>query len=79
MKSRTLIKRSLRYHWRSHLGVVLGAAVATAVLVGALAVGDSVRYSLLASAESRWATSARPSCRPTGSWISAALITHRRD
>jgi putative ABC transport system permease protein len=46
MTGRTFIKRSLRFHWRSHLGVVLGAAVATAVLVGALAVGDSVRYSL---------------------------------
>jgi putative ABC transport system permease protein len=53
VKGRTLIRRSLAYHWRSHLGVVLGAAVATAVLVGALAVGDSVNYSLLSSAESR--------------------------
>lgn len=39
--------RSLSYHMRSHLGALLGAAVATAVLVGALAVGDSVRGSLL--------------------------------
>ncbi len=42
----TLVARSLRFHWRSHLGVVLGAAVATTVLVGALVVGDSVRWSL---------------------------------
>jgi len=27
---------SLRHHWRAHLGVVLGTATATAVLVGAL-------------------------------------------
>ena len=40
------VENSLRFHWRAHLGVVLGAAVATAVLVGALVVGDSVRYSL---------------------------------
>ncbi|MCW5558625.1 MAG: ABC transporter permease, partial [Verrucomicrobiae bacterium] len=42
----TLAIRSLRHHWRAHLGVLIGAAVAAAVLVGALAVGDSVRYSL---------------------------------
>ena len=42
----TLIKRSLRFHWRSHLGVVLGAAVGGAALIGALIVGDSVRESL---------------------------------
>ena len=41
-----LVTRSLRFHWRSHLGVVLGSAVAATVLVGALAVGDSVRWSL---------------------------------
>jgi putative ABC transport system permease protein len=45
---RTFILRSLRFHARSHVGTVLGVMVATAVLVGALAVGDSVRESLLA-------------------------------
>jgi ABC-type antimicrobial peptide transport system permease subunit len=53
MNTRTLIARSLRFHWRSHLSVVLGAAVATAVLVGALVVGDSVRYSLRRTALAR--------------------------
>jgi len=43
---RTLVARSLRFHWRMHLGVVLGAAVGSAALVGALVVGDSVRGSL---------------------------------
>jgi len=42
----TLIRRSLRFYRRTHLGVVLGAAVSVGVLVGALAVGDSVRYTL---------------------------------
>lgn len=42
----TLVARSLRFYWRSHLGILLGAILATAILVGALAVGDSVRYSL---------------------------------
>ncbi|MEI2726547.1 MAG: hypothetical protein V9H26_24430 [Verrucomicrobiota bacterium] len=42
----TLIRRSLRFHWRSHLGVVLGAGVGSAALIGALVVGDSVKESL---------------------------------
>ncbi|MDQ3813108.1 MAG: ABC transporter permease, partial [Armatimonadota bacterium] len=42
----TLVGRSLRFYWRTHLAVALGVAVSAAVLVGALAVGDSVRYSL---------------------------------
>ncbi len=46
MNFRTLIFRSLRFHWRAHLGVVLGAAVGSAALIGALVVGDSVRGSL---------------------------------
>ena len=53
MTLRTLIARSLRFHWRSHLGVVLGAAIAATVLVGALAVGDSVRWSLARMARAR--------------------------
>jgi ABC-type lipoprotein release transport system permease subunit len=42
----TLIRRSLRFHARQHLGVVLGAAIGSAALIGALIVGDSVRGSL---------------------------------
>ncbi|MGV3774754.1 MAG: FtsX-like permease family protein [Verrucomicrobiales bacterium] len=41
-----LISRSLRYHFRAHVGTILGAAVGTAILAGALLVGDSVRGSL---------------------------------
>lgn len=37
---------SLKFHWRTHLGVLLGAMIATAVIVGALVVGDSIRGSL---------------------------------
>ncbi|NIR50179.1 ABC transporter permease, partial [candidate division KSB1 bacterium] len=40
------MRRSLTYFWRINLAVVLAAAVATAVLTGALLVGDSVRGSL---------------------------------
>src|SRR6185436_16845921 len=46
MTLHNLIRRSLRYHWRSHLGVVLGAAIGSAALIGALVVGDSVQESL---------------------------------
>ncbi|MGB6919475.1 MAG: hypothetical protein WBF96_13280, partial [Phycisphaerae bacterium] len=46
MTGATLVQRSLRFYWRTHLGVALGAAVSVAVLVGALAVGDSVPYTL---------------------------------
>jgi len=46
MTFRTLIRRSLRFHARSHVGTGLGAAVAATVLIGALVVGDSVRGSL---------------------------------
>ncbi|MDA7915995.1 FtsX-like permease family protein [Verrucomicrobia bacterium] len=48
-----LILNSLRFHARSHLGVVLGAAIGTAVLTGALLVGDSVRQSLTGMALQR--------------------------
>ena len=40
------VMRSLAYHWRMNLAVALGVAAATAVLTGALLVGDSVRGSL---------------------------------
>ena len=50
MDAMTLGLRSLGYYWRSNLAVVAGFATATAVLAGALAVGDSVRESLARSA-----------------------------
>ena len=46
MSSFRLILRSLTYHWRLSIAVALGVAVATAVLAGALLVGDSMRASL---------------------------------
>ena len=49
MSAWTYIIKSLRYYWRTHVGV----AVACAVLVGALAVGDSVSHSLESIALSR--------------------------
>lgn len=46
MNLSTLVKRSLTYFRRANLAVILGVATATAVLAGALLVGDSVRASL---------------------------------
>ncbi|TAN36005.1 MAG: ABC transporter permease [Verrucomicrobia bacterium] len=46
VSSMGLIVRSLRFYWRTHLGVLLGTAVACAILTGALVVGDSMRATL---------------------------------
>lgn len=48
-----LVARSLGYHRRIHFAVALGIAVTTAVLTGALLVGDSMRGSLRERALSR--------------------------
>jgi ABC-type lipoprotein release transport system permease subunit len=42
----SLLLPSLRYHWRTNLAVLLGVVAGTAVVGGALIVGDSVRGSL---------------------------------
>lgn len=46
MPSSRLIFASLVHYWRTNLAVVLGVIAATAVIAGALMVGDSVRASL---------------------------------
>jgi len=48
-----LVKKSLSFYWRTNLGVLLAVAVSTAVLTGALVVGDSVRYSLMMMVRAR--------------------------
>lgn len=40
------LKKSITFYRRSHLGVILGVAVSTAILLGALVIGDSIRFSL---------------------------------
>jgi len=42
----TLILRNLRYYRKSYLAILAGTVISTAVLTGALVVGESVRYSL---------------------------------
>lgn len=41
-----MVVSGVRYNWRTSLAVALGVAIATAVIVGALLVGDSMRGSL---------------------------------
>ena len=53
MKALTLILRGARFYWRTHLGVVLGAALATMVLTGSLLTGDAVKATLRRQALAR--------------------------
>ena len=53
MRFTSLVQRSLKHYAKSHVGTLLGAIVASAVLVGALTVGDSVRGSLREMAMAR--------------------------
>ena len=46
MSTARLIIRSLSYYRKSWLSILAGTVLSTAVLTGALIVGDSVRYSL---------------------------------
>ncbi|HKR13714.1 MAG TPA: FtsX-like permease family protein [Pyrinomonadaceae bacterium] len=46
MQTASLLKRGLAYYWQTNLVVVLGVAIAVAVLAGALLIGASVRGSL---------------------------------
>ena len=49
----TLVCRSLRFYWRAHLGVLAGTCITSAILTGALVVGDSVRWTLKQMAQAR--------------------------
>ena len=50
---RRLALRGLCYHWRMHITVALGVALACAILSGSLIVGDSVKATLRSLAEER--------------------------
>src|SRR5437762_5085642 len=60
-----LLLRNLLFHWRGNLAVLLGVVVGTAVLTGALLVGDSLRGSLRALALDQLG------------WVDASLVTGR--
>ncbi|MFC2155591.1 hypothetical protein ACFLRB_03750, partial [Acidobacteriota bacterium] len=46
MNTLKLLFRSLRFYRGAHLRVVLGTMIGTSILIGALIVGDSVKYNL---------------------------------
>ncbi|NND08570.1 MAG: ABC transporter permease [Saprospiraceae bacterium] len=46
MNIRQFIIKTLTFYWRQNLTLSLGIAISTAVLTGALIVGDSIQYSL---------------------------------
>ncbi|MEJ2705528.1 MAG: hypothetical protein P8Z79_24065 [Sedimentisphaerales bacterium] len=48
-----LASRSLTFYWRTNVGVLLTVVASTAILTGALVVGDSVRQSLRMMTEAR--------------------------
>jgi ABC-type antimicrobial peptide transport system permease subunit len=60
-----LVGRNLVYHWRGNLAVLLGVVVGTAVLTGALFVGDSLTGSLHAMA------------REQLGWVDQAMVAGR--
>lgn len=53
MNTRRLITRSLMHYWRTGVAVVVGLAIACAVIVGSLVIGDSVRGSIRDTALAR--------------------------
>src|ERR1700686_4098120 len=65
MSLRRLILENLLYHWRGNLAVLLGVVVGTAVLTGALFVGDSLTGSLHAMA------------REQLGWVDQAMVAGR--
>lgn len=60
-----MVRRNLRHFWRTNLAVLAGAAVAVAVLSGALLVGASVRGSLRALALARLGNAEQVIASPT--------------
>src|SRR5437763_16617310 len=60
-----LLLRNLFYHWRGNSAMLLGVAVGTAVLTGALLVGDSLRGSLRDLTEKQL------------DWVGSALVAGR--
>jgi putative ABC transport system permease protein len=70
----TLLLRSLRHYWRTNLGLLAGAGLQTAILVGALVVGDSVRSSLTRLVDIRLGRT-ETALASAHHWFRAALAT----
>ncbi len=76
MNLRTLAQRSLRHYFRSQLGVLAGVTLAAAVLIGALAVGDSVKGSLRERALERLPGKTAFALATGDRFFSQALVTN---
>ena len=72
MSTFSLVLSSLRFYWRTTLGVFAGAALASGILIGALAVGDSVRYTL---EEQALARIGRTQLALFGTWAPARTLS----
>src|SRR5438132_3737440 len=74
-----LALRNLVYHWRGNVAVFLGVVVGTAVLTGALLVGDSLRGSLRQLTLERlgWVDQAMVSPRPFRAQLADQLPAER--
>lgn len=70
-----LAGRNLRYHWRIHSGVFAGILLTTAVITGALILGDSTRFTLRNIAVARLA-GAHYACQLPNRYFEASLA-HR--
>ena len=68
-----IVIQSFRYYWKSHLGLLLGAFLASAVLSGSLVVGDSVRGSLQRAAAARLGK-VEVALSSTDRWFTSATI-----
>jgi len=53
MKLYSYILKSLKFYRKQHLAILLGTILSTAVITGALIIGDSVQYSLIRMVDKR--------------------------
>lgn len=72
------ILNNLRYYWRNHLMLMLAVSISTAVIVGGLAVGDSVRFTLKNLVDTRLG-STDFAMSLQGRFVTTALANRLRD
>ena len=77
MSLSSFILQSIRHYWKSHLGLLFGVGLASAILSGSLVVGDSVRASLRRVAELRLGK-VQSGLAGGDRWFTAALATQAK-
>jgi len=68
-----VVSQSLRYYWRHHLGFVFSVALACAVLVAGLMVGDSLQAALSVRTQQRLGP-VEHRLAPQGRWFESAFV-----